>query len=81
MKAPPSNKYLARCTLVLHRIHKDKKTNRPISVLLSNAGNILTAAWFPLSEIELDYLWMDNVDNNLIAVSLPVWLANEKGVI
>jgi hypothetical protein len=63
--------YLTDVTLHRHATSPSGK-----AVLVSNDGNRKKAVWLPLSQIELE-----DIDAVTIKVTLPEWLAKDKGII
>lgn len=56
--------------LDLHLHHETAK-----AILVSDTGDKDDAVWLPLSQIEIES------ESGFISVSLPEWLAREKGLI
>lgn len=54
-------------------LHLHHETDR--AVLVSETGDKNDAVWLPLSQIEIES------ESGFIVVSLPEWLAQEKGLI
>jgi bisphosphoglycerate-dependent phosphoglycerate mutase len=59
--------------VILHR-HVMSPSGK--AVLVSSDGNRNKAVWLPLSQIE-----MEEIDAVTIKITLPEWLAKDKGII
>lgn len=51
---------------------------RPLAILVSDDGDRDSAVWLPKSQIKYEKL---RREGEIIAVSLPEWLAIEKGLV
>lgn len=65
---------MTRSTLVDVTVQVHHQTDRWI--LVSDDGDVKRAVWLPLSQIEIEIIRDDTAE-----VTMPEWLAQEKGLI
>lgn len=70
----PGNSDLVDLTLQKHAETK-------LAILVSDDGNEKRAVWLPLSQIEVAPLAGTGAAKGLVLVTLPEWLATDKGLV
>lgn len=67
---------MTRSTLVDVTVQIHHRPTNGRAILVSDDGDVKRAVWLPLSQIEIEIIRGDTAE-----VTMPEWLAQEKGLI